>query len=243
MTAPRPEVILSGMKSSRLLPLAATLSLASCAQIASTLQEPITSDYNPLDGPNSPRLRSNSFQPTGPTYSAGTWVETATPNATFFNKIPKGNATADKVLSLGTPLKVVATKGSHLKVELEGGSVGYVPTIMVAEPSSSDDTSPFLPPPPSAPLQRSSSSDLAPASLAPAPLQPSGSSLIPPPSSVSASPDPVVIESPERKPTEVLIPTSGSPSPVQLPEAPAVPSSIPAPSGAPDKIDPTIGIE
>ena len=141
------------MKYSVLLPLTATLSLISCSQITS-LQEPISSEYNPLDGPNAPSLRNQSFRPTGPTYQPGEWVETAMPNSTFFNKIPRGNASADKVLSQGSPLKVISTKGTYLKVELEGGSVGYIPSIMVAEPRTTTDSTPFLPPPPSSPLQR-----------------------------------------------------------------------------------------
>ena len=197
------------MKSSRLLTFAATLSLASCAQIASTLNEPITSDYNPLDGPNTPKLRNRSFQQTGPTYNPGEWVENAMPNATFFNKIPRGSATADKVLSLGSPLKVISTKGSYLKVELEGGSVGFVPAIMVAEPSTLDDTSPFLPPPPTQPLQRTSLSPSSPA-ISPTELNNNtGESLIPPPSGFSeeSSSTPTIPEAPTSPTLPNLPPT------------------------------------
>lgn len=235
------------MKSSRLLPLAATLSLASCAQIASTLQEPISSDYNPLDGPSAPSSRNRSFQPTGPSFKPGEWVETAMPNSTFFNKIPRGNATADQVLSKGSPLKVISTKGSYVKVELEGGSVGYVPAIMVAEPSTASDSSPFLPPPPNSPLQRSTS-DFAPPSIpdaSPAPLNTSGPSLIPPPSDVSSSAlSPVAPPALDRKPTEVIIPTSPPATPAIESLSPSSNGgSIPAPTGNPSIIDQTIGIE
>lgn len=228
-----------GMKSSRLLPTAAILSLASCAQITSTLQEPITSDYNPLDGPSAPSVRNKSFQPTGPSYKPGQWVETAMPNATFFRKIPAGNATADQVLTRGIPLKVISTKGSYLKVELEGGSVGYVPTIMVAEPSSSTDTSPFLPPPPSAPLQRSNSDTFAPPSIQPLPSSSPGSSVIPPPSNYNDSSSSAFTPNPLGNKSEVVIPTSPSPV-VELPSPSSAPSSIPAPVAP---IDQSIGIE
>ncbi len=237
------------MKSSTLLPLAATLSLASCGQIASNLQQPITSDYNPLDGPSSPSLRNKSFQQTGPSYKPGEWVESAMPNTTFFYKIPRGNATADQVLSKGSPLKVISTKGSYVKVELEGGTVGFVPAIMVAEPSTASDSAPFLPPPPSSPLQRSTDS-FAPASIpdvAPSPLETSGPSVIPPPSNANGStvsPAAPVAPAPERKATEVLIPTTSTPPTPPLAPAP-IPSGglIPAPSGSSDLIDQTIGIE
>ena len=234
------------MKSCRLFPLAATavtFSVASCAQIASNLQEPITSDYNPLDGPSVATSRSQSFQPTGPTYQPGEWVETAMANSTFFYKIPRGSASADQVLSKGTPLKVISTKGTFLKVELDGGTSGYVPAIMVAEPLSASDATPFLPPPPSAPLQRTSD-DFAPASIPQAPLSSgSSSSVIPPPSGTSddLTFNPLTPPAPERKATEVLIPTT----PVERPAAPLAPAasgSIPAPTGA-DVIDQSIGIE
>ena len=237
------------MKSSKLLPLAATVALSSCAQIASTINEPITSDYNPLDGPNVALTRNKSFQPTGPSYQPGQWVETAMPSSTFFYKIPKGNATADQVLSKGAPLKVISTKGSYVKVELEGGSVGFVPTIMVAEPSSSYDDTPFLPTPPSQPLQRSNDS-LAPPSLpsssvpSAAPL-PASESVIPPPpgySGTSTPSAPSLPSAPSRGSTEVIIPTTPSPVPSLAP-APTAPNSIiPAPIGG-GKIDQTIGIE
>lgn len=236
------------MKSSTLLPFAAALSLASCGQIASSLQQPITSDYNPLDGPSAPSLRNRSFQPTGPTYQPGEWVETAMPNSTFFFKIPRGNASADQVLSKGSPLKVISTKGSYVKVELEGGSVGYVPAIMVAEPSTAADTTPFLPPPPSSPLQRSTD-DFAPPSVpnvAPSPLNGDGSSLIPPPSSANEpSFTPAAPATPNRSAGEVLIPTSGNPVLEASPTPAPAPSGgiIPAPTGNSDTIDQTIGIE
>lgn len=234
------------MKSSKLLPLAATFALSSCAQIASTLQEPISSDYNPLDGPNAPLSKNKSFQPTGPSYRPGQWVETAMPNSTFFDKIPKGNATADQVLSKGVPLKVISTKGSYVKVELEGGSVGFVPAIMVAEPSSSSDNTPFLPPPPSEPLQRSNNDSYAPPSIpsSGAPLAPSDS-VIPPPSGFTGSTAPSTPTALDRGATEVVIPTTPTPAPAPAPSlGPTVTpnSSIPAPTGA-SKIDQTIGIE
>ena len=220
------------MKTSGLLSLVAAFGLSSCAQIATSLQQPISSDYNPLDGPNAPRYRNTnkSFQPTGPSYKPGQWVETATPNAAFFYKIPRGNASADQVLSKGSPLKVVSTDGSYLKVELEGGSVGYVPAIMVAEPSSSTDSAPFLPAPPSQPLQRSEQSAFGP-STPPS----SGSSVIPPPSNLNLPST--------QQGSEVVIPTTPPSSPVvELPPSSPGINSIPAPSGA-NKIDQSIGIE
>jgi len=229
------------MKTSQLLLLAASVSFCSCTQIASTLNEPITSDYNPLDGPSVGINKRNSVQPTGPNYRPGQWVETVMPNATFFRKIPRGSATADKVLSLGTPLKVISTKSSYLRVELEGGSVGYVPAIMVDDPATATDTSPFLPPPPSSPLQRQSTENVAPPSspslnAQSAPLNNGGGSgsLIPPPpgfGGTAASPTPST-QAPDRNPGEILIPTTAAPTQpyFEVPETPQGPAAIPPPT-------------
>ena len=208
------------MRMRSLFTLAAGLSLASCSQIASTLNEPITSDYNPLDGPSVGINRNKSIQQTGPNYRPGQWVETAMPNGTFFDRIPRGSAAADQVLAQGTPLKVVSTKGSYVKVELEGGSVGYVPAIMVAEPSTANDTSPLMPPPPSSPLERSTPS------IAPTPSATpgaAGSSAIPAPSNVGDDFDAPSLEpAPERSASEILIPTTQPESSLDLdPVAPA----------------------
>jgi hypothetical protein len=73
-------------------------------------------------------------------------------NAAFFGEIPKGNARADKVLPVATPMKVVSTKDTYVKVELDSGEVGYVPEIMVAargnttEPVAIPDYGPIPPP-------------------------------------------------------------------------------------------------
>jgi len=223
------------MKTRYLLLAASTLPFCSCSQIASTLNEPISSDYNPLDGPSVGITRSSNVQPTGPNYRPGQWVETVMPNATFFRKIPRGSATADRVLKLGTPLKVISTKSSYLRVELEGGLVGFVPAIMVDDPATASDNSPFLPPPPSAPLERKNSGSFVPAPLQakPAQLNSGGGSLIPPPSGFNpnAATSAPSAPSPDRKPTEIVIPTTAAPSQPSfaVPETPQGPGAIPPP--------------
>lgn len=222
-----------------ILPVVAGLSLTSCSQIASSLNAPLTSDYSPLDGPSVNYDSRSRVQPTGPSFTPGEWVETVMPNGTFFDRIPRGSAAADQVLPLASPMKVIATKGSFLKVELENGSVGYIPIIMVALPSNSGDTTPFLPPPPTSPLQRSAPSSLS--SEAPAPLGTETESLIPPPTTLTPTTAPEIAPV-TRNPGEVLIPTSPPPA---APIEPAVESSggiIPAPTGV-GPIDQTIGIE
>ncbi len=109
-------------------------------------------NFDPLEGPGKKSSRSSLSSPkvTGPSYQPGQYVETAMPNSTFFNSIPKGNATADKVLPAGTPLKLIKTQGSYVKVSVDSGDVGYVPSIMVTErgayKSPSIRPKPYTPP-------------------------------------------------------------------------------------------------
>jgi hypothetical protein len=91
------------------------------------------SGFDPLSIPGS---ASAAIAPAAPTYKQGQWVETSMPNATFFKVFPKGSAVADKVLPVATPMKVVSSRETYLKVELDSGDVGYVPGIMVAGRSS-----------------------------------------------------------------------------------------------------------
>lgn len=66
-------------------------------------------------------------------YSVGEFVETSIPNAAFFKEIPKGDAMADRILPVATPVKYVSKKGKYIRAELENGQVGYIPTIMIAK--------------------------------------------------------------------------------------------------------------
>jgi len=168
------------------------LALASCGSLKN-LNQPLSGNgnFDPLSSPGSSSTGSSAIAaPTSASYKPGQWVETSMPNATFFRSIPKGNARADKVLAVSTPLKVVSNKGTYVKVELDSGDVGYVPEIMVIErgnPGEVPVTDPTTPipefgsvPPPVDP------SDISGDGLAPPPVVPS----IPPPvPEVPAVPD------------------------------------------------------
>ena len=67
----------------------------------------------------------------------GAFVSAAINNTAFYMAKPKEDQAADKLLSQGTPMKVVALSGSFTKVELDSGEVGFVPTVMI---STGDDT-------------------------------------------------------------------------------------------------------
>lgn len=124
------------MKRALLIPLVgvAALVLPSCSQVATSLTQPLDGDFNPLDAPGS-RSRKAS-RDAGPKYAAGSWVEVMDANAMFYRKFPKANEQPDSSLRVGTPLKVVGEQGSYVKVETEGGQIGFVPAIMVADKSS-----------------------------------------------------------------------------------------------------------
>lgn len=90
-------------------------------------------ETNPLNAPGSNRLK----QAGGPaSFTPGQFVKAIMDNAAFFSKRPSGAADADKLLKINTPMKVVADDGTYVKVELEGGEVGYVPSVMVFDPNA-----------------------------------------------------------------------------------------------------------
>ena len=57
-------------------------------------------------------------------------------NTAFFKNRPKGDAEADKLLPRSTSMKVITTSGSYVKVELDNGEIGFVPSVMVEDPST-----------------------------------------------------------------------------------------------------------
>lgn len=117
----------------------ASLLLSSCGAFDS-FGRPLGSDFDPLSAPGGAAAAPQGTAVVAPTYKSGQWVETAMANAAFFRSIPQGNARADKVLPAATPMKVVSTKDTYVKVELESGEVGYVPEIMVVSGGSATPT-------------------------------------------------------------------------------------------------------
>lgn len=99
------------------------------------MNAPISSgDFDPLAPPGSNTSLASADGADG--FRAGQFVTASMDNTAFFAKRPKGDADADKLLSRGTQMKVVSNDGSYLKVELDSGEVGYIPTVMAEEPSS-----------------------------------------------------------------------------------------------------------
>ena len=212
-------LICRAMKAPSLLTLGGlSLVLASCGTFKN-LNQPLSgsSDFDPLSAPGSSSGQSLLVAPTSPSYHPGQWVETSMDNATFFATIPSGNARADRVLPSGTPMKVVSNKGTYVRVELDSGSVGYVPEIMIAERRSTNEV-PIAGP--EVPLP-----DLG---SVPPPVEPgvlSGEGIAPP-SEIPGTPPPV----PE-VPSLPAVPELPTPVPPvsELPTVPAVPDVAPPP--------------
>jgi hypothetical protein len=128
------------MKCSLVIPAVVVLGLASC----DNMNHPVGSgDFDPLRPPGS-NIKLSDAQ--GPTFTAGQFVRTIMDNTTFFAKRPKGDVDADKLLARGTSMKVVTTADTFLKVELDSGEVGFVPAIMVEDPSLVTTTPPLANP-------------------------------------------------------------------------------------------------
>lgn len=119
------------MKCTSALSVVAVLSLAAC----DTMTAPVSSGgYDPL-GPPGGKINNNTTS-TGPSYKAGQFVRAAMDNTALFKVRPNGDADADKLLKRGTSMKVISTSGSYVKVELDSGEIGFVPTIMVEDPNA-----------------------------------------------------------------------------------------------------------
>ncbi|MFD0892577.1 hypothetical protein KBB96_14225 [Luteolibacter ambystomatis] len=208
-----------------LLPVAAAFSVVSCA----TLNRPLSSggDFDPLTAPGSIK-KSDPGMSGGGSFSPGQFVTAVTDNTAFFKQRPRGEADADKLLKLGTRMKVVASDGAYLKVELDSGEVGYVASVLVSDPAAPAAGLPGAPGevqvyPPLGPLKPVDQS---------LPVIPPGEA--PPSGAVPTVIDPAAApnEVPVPAPTDVKPPSEGTPAaeskpagetkpPAEAPEKPA----------------------
>lgn len=117
----------------------AAMALVACE----SMNRPIngSSSFDPLTPPGSGmRLADNSY---GPELSPGQFVTANIPNTAFYKNKPKGTEDADKLLAQGTNMKIVSNDSSYVKVELDSGEVGWVPSVMVASANSSPELVPI----------------------------------------------------------------------------------------------------
>ena len=118
------------MKCTPVLAAVAALGLAAC----DTMNGPITSgDFDPLRPPGANTTASVAA---APAFSAGQFVRASIDNTAFFKNRPNGDADADKLLKRGASMKVISTSGSYVKVELDSGEIGFVPSVMLEDPNA-----------------------------------------------------------------------------------------------------------
>lgn len=178
------------------------LLFGSCALVLSSCEtgEVVTQgEFDPLVAPGANRSAVSARSG----YKPGAFVRTNMDNVAFFSNKPKGDASADKTLAGNTEMKVISDDGNYVKVELNSGEVGYVPTVQVTDQSSS-----------LAPLASGNEIQLY-------PPPPPGS--VPPVVDPNAPPTPSVID-----PDAPVVVPEVTPAPA-ADDAPVVPPSEPAP--------------
>ena len=94
-------------------------------------------DFDPLQTPGA-RLPQQSHGGPG-AIRPGQFVVATIDNTAFYNQRPGAEAEADQLLNRGTSMKVISTSGSFFRVELDSGEVGFVPRVMVQDPSAMAD--------------------------------------------------------------------------------------------------------
>jgi hypothetical protein len=126
-----------------LLGFSVTVALAALVSCES-FNQPVSGSFDPLDSPGSRSAADDSLNDIGPAYSAGQYVETSVPSAALYARMPRANEQPYRTLAVGTPLRIISTEGTYVKVELESGDIGYVPSIMVANKSAGSEV-PIVP--------------------------------------------------------------------------------------------------
>jgi hypothetical protein len=114
------------------LSFSAALAVVAC----DTMNRPLTSSgsFDPLAPAGGGGSSVNTVS--GPSFKPGQFVRAAIDTTAFFSKRPKGDADADKILPRDTQMKIVSTDASYVKVELDSGEVGFVPSVMVYDPTA-----------------------------------------------------------------------------------------------------------
>jgi hypothetical protein len=118
------------MKRILAIPAVISLGLAACEP----MNRPVTSgNFDPLQAPGT---EQTGIVANGTTFAAGQFVRAAMDNTAFFKARPKGDADADKLIPRGTSMKVISSGDSYVKVELDSGEVGWVPSVMLEDPNA-----------------------------------------------------------------------------------------------------------
>ncbi len=128
------------MKFSPFTVIPIAIAIAAC----DTMNAPVSSSsFDPLRPPGSNRQPASSSN--SPELSPGQFVSANIPNTAFYKNKPKGSENADKLVSVGTQMKIIETESDYVKVELDSGEVGYVPAVMVSAPDLTPTPPDLLP--------------------------------------------------------------------------------------------------
>ena len=134
-------LVIAAMKRISVIFAVIIFGLAAC----DTMTRPITNgDFDPLRPPGSVKPNTNP----GVTFAAGQFVRSTMDNTAFFKNRPKGDSDADKLLARNTSMKVISQSDSYLKVELDSGEIGYVPSVMLENPHAAAAMGPEVGPHP-----------------------------------------------------------------------------------------------
>lgn len=126
------------MKSPLILSFCGSLLLVACENMNNGPGS--TAGFDPLSPPGSQLANQSTSGPAA--IRPGQFVVASIDNTAFYNERPGTEAEADKLLRRGTSMRVISTSGSFFRVELDDGEVGFVPRVMVEDPSAmADDTS------------------------------------------------------------------------------------------------------
>ena len=154
------------MKLLPVLSVAVALGLVACDTTNSSIS---SGAFNPLLPPGSGVRLADAPVPLKP----GDHVRAIVDNTAFFNKLPQGDADADKILPRDTPMKVIRIAGTYFQVELDStGEVGYVPSVMVEDRNASPPQPPGTLPPGTLPPGTLPPGTLPPGTLPPGTLPP-----------------------------------------------------------------------
>jgi hypothetical protein len=195
----------------------------------STMNAPLSSDgFDPLAPAGGGSLR-NSPQTIAETgFSPGQFVRTVMDQTAFFSKRPSGNGDADKLLKKDVQMKVISADASYVKVELDSGEVGFVPTVLVndaAQPVAGSEVTAgefgVIPMDPNAPLPIIDPSSLPPGDAVPAVIDPEAPSVAP--AAATTTPTTIVPGAAAPGTNPPLTPLSGI-----VPPAPSAPTPAPA---------------
>jgi len=225
-----------------------TLALSAVAALGvtacSTMNAPLSSDgFDPLAPAGGGPARSSPEMVTETGFSPGQFVRTAMDNTAFFSRRPSGDGDADKLLKKDVQMKVVSSDPSYVKVELDSGEVGFVPTVLVSASGAGDSVQPVagsvgapgefdvVPMDPNAPLPIIDPASLPPGDAVPTVIDPEAPPVVPATPAPATAPTIVPgAAAPGTNPP--LTPLSGIVQPAPAP-APVTPAPTPAPDATP----------